>query len=174
MDNYRKAYFKQFVPVFERTLQRLLKLDGLGLTYYRGWDKEKSLFEVISTNKQRESEQGYTVSGPHRADLKLRYQSSMAADILSRGQQKLVVCALRVAQGYLLSQLTGRSCVYLVDDLPAELDKEHRLSLCGLLEELKCQVFVTCVDHHDLSDCWSVDAAIKMFHVEQGVVSAVD
>ena len=174
MDHYRSAYFQEFVPVFEKTLQRLVKLEGLNLSYYRGWDKDRPLLDVISANKQRERERGYTISGPHRADLKLRYQSSIAAEILSRGQQKLVVCALRVAQGYLLSQLTGRSCVYLVDDLPAELDKEHRLALCGLLEELQCQVFVTCVDYHDLIDCWSDESAIKMFHVEQGVVSAVD
>ena len=172
LDGYRERYFEQLVPVFNDTLSKLVDIDGLKLTYYRGWDKERALVDVVSANRNREIEQGFTVSGPHRCDLKLRYRTQNAADVLSRGQQKLVVCALRVAQGYLLSQETGRSCVYLVDDLPAELDKTHRAALCKLLEELQCQVFITCVDNRDLNDCWSKDASIKMFHVEQGSITS--
>ena len=173
LDGFRQRYIAQLVPVFEQTLAKLVDLEGLRLSYNRGWDKERSLQEVLDSNLIREQEQGYTVSGPHRADLRLRYQSTNAADILSRGQQKLVVCALRVAQGYLLSELTGRSCVFLVDDLPAELDSDRRRALCTLLEELKCQVFISCVDRNELKDCWSAEAAIKMFHVEQGKITAV-
>jgi DNA replication and repair protein RecF len=92
--------------------------------------------------------------------------------MLSRGQQKLVVCALRVAQAQLLLQLSGRKCVFLVDDLPSELDKGHREALCRLLEELETQVFVTCVDYHDLLSCWSDTVELKLFHVEQGTVKA--
>lgn len=171
LDALRAQYFEQLVPVFNDTLDKLVDIEGLKLTYYRGWDREKSLAEVVASNRNREVEQGFTVSGPHRCDLRLRYRAQNAADLLSRGQQKLVVCALRVAQGYLLSKETGRSCVYLVDDLPAELDKYHRTALCKLLEELQCQIFITCVDNKDLSECWSKDASIKMFHVEQGSIT---
>jgi DNA replication and repair protein RecF len=172
LDYFRQCYFDLLMPVFETTLARLLDIDGLSLKYYRGWDSDRSLGDVLSSNLARDREVGHTQTGPHRADLKLRYQSSNAADILSRGQQKLVVCALRVAQGYLLSQETGRSCVYLIDDLPSELDKDHRTALCGLLEELGCQVFVTCVDYNDLAGCWSVDAPVSMFHVEHGEIAS--
>ena len=174
LDRYRSDYFNKFVPVFEQTLKKLTQLDGLQITYHRGWDNDKSLADVLLANRAREKELGFTASGPHRADLRLRYQSANAADMLSRGQQKLVVCALRVAQGYLLSELTGRACVFLVDDLPAELDKVHRQALCKLFEELDCQVFITCVDHHDLEDCWSSEENIKLFHVEHGLITAVN
>ncbi|MEE8060108.1 MAG: DNA replication/repair protein RecF [Pseudomonadales bacterium] len=174
LDNFRQQYIAQLVPVFEHTLAKLIDLDGLRLNYNRGWDKDRTLEEVFQSNRIREQELGYTLSGPHRADLRLRYQSADAADILSRGQQKLVVCALRVAQGYLLSQLTGRLCVFLVDDLPSELDNDRRKALCKLLEELQCQVFITCVDRADMENCWSMDTPIKMFHVEQGKITAVN
>ncbi len=170
LDCFRQTYFGLLIPVFESTLARLLDIEGLTLKYYKGWDGDRSLSEVLASNNTRDREVGHTQTGPHRADLKLRYRSSNAADILSRGQQKLVVCALRVAQGYLLSQETGRSCVYLIDDLPSELDKGHRKALCGLLEELGCQVFVTCVDHNDLAGCWSADVPVSMFHVEHGAI----
>jgi len=174
LDKYRSEYFNKLIPIFESVLGRLVQLEGLELTYYRGWDATKTLADVYHANRHREIELGYTNSGPHRADLRLRYQSANAADMLSRGQQKLVVCALRLAQGYLLSEMTGRSCVYLIDDLPAELDKKHRRAFCEVLEELNCQVFMTCVDHHDLQDCWSTATAAKMFHVEHGIITAIN
>ena len=169
----RGKYFEQFTPVFFSLLSRLVDLEGLTLSYHRGWDKDRSLEEVYAEGKDKEVDQGHTLSGVHRADLKLRFQSSPAADILSRGQQKLVVCALRVAQGFLLSQKTGKECVFLIDDLPAELDKEHRQGLCLLLEELQSQVFVTCVDHNDLVDYWSDKSKVQLFHVEHGEISAI-
>ena len=174
LDGFRQHYIQQLAPVFEKTLARLVDLEDLKLSYYRGWDRELSLSTVLENHSVRERDQGYTHYGPHRADLRIRYKGANAADILSRGQQKLVVCALRVAQGYLLSELVGKTCVYLIDDLPAELDARRRAALCRLLEEMKCQVFVTCVDLDDISDCWSSDASIKMFHVEQGKVTAVN
>ena len=101
------------------------------------------------------------------------YQNNAAADLLSRGQQKLVVCALRLSQGRLLSELLDRSCVFLVDDLASELDALRCKALCLLLEELKCQVFVTCIDKQAMKDCWSAATPIKMFHVEHGTITAV-
>ena len=172
LDSLRKAYLARFSQVFDTCLAKLIQLEGITLSYQRGWDKERSLADVLLANKDKEKEQGHTGSGPHRADLRLRYQGQMAADILSRGQQKLVVCALRVAQGYLLSQLTQRQCVYLIDDLPAELDQYHRRALCELLSDLDCQVFITCVDHRDLNDCGLNPDLVKLFHVEHGNISA--
>ena len=137
-----------------------------------GVGMDSALEDTLAANLSREIEGGHTLTGPHRADLRLRYEGSLAADILSRGQQKLVVCALRVAQGQLLARLSNRKCVFLIDDLPSELDGGHREALCGLLEDLQSQVFVTCVDHNDLMGCWSDTAEIKLFHVEHGTVKA--
>ena len=171
LHSLRQQYFEQLIPVFERTLKSLLQLDDLTVSYFRGWDKEKPLETVLEENSVKEQEQGRTLSGPHRADIRIRYKGLNAAETLSRGQQKLVVCALRVAQGYLLSEVVGRKCVFLVDDLPSELDQEHRKALCRLLEEMGCQVFLTCVDHQDLQQCWSGEIKTKLFHVEHGQVS---
>ena len=174
LDSYRQQYIERLIPVFEGTLSKLIDLKGLQISYYRGWDRERSLADVLRENLSREQEQKHTLTGPHRADIRLRYQSALATDVLSRGQQKLVVCALRVAQGYLLSELTGKRCGFLVDDLPAELDVNHRKALCCLLEELRCQVFVTCVNQLDMNNCWSDDSNLKMFHVEHGNILAAN
>lgn len=171
IDEYRRAYIKALKPVFEQTLSELVELEGLTLSYYRGWDKDRELSAVLAGSVQRDQQMGHTQAGPQRADLRLRLGAHNAADILSRGQQKLVVCALRIAQGHLVSQARRGQCIYLVDDLPSELDEQHRRALCRLLEDLRCQVFITCVDHELLREGWQTETPVALFHVEQGRIT---
>ncbi|KAF1056843.1 MAG: DNA replication and repair protein RecF [Pseudomonas delhiensis] len=171
IDSYRRSYIQLLKPVFQQTLSELIELDELTLSYYRGWDKERELGDVLKASLLRDQQMGHTQAGPQRADLRIRLGSHNAADILSRGQQKLVVCAMRIAQGHLINQSKRGQCVYLVDDLPSELDEKHRRSLCRLLEDLGCQVFITCVDSNILKDGWRTETPVSMFHVEHGSVS---
>lgn len=171
IDGYRRAYIQALKPVFERTLATLCDLQGLQLSYYRGWDREKPLDQVLAASLERDKLLGHTQAGPQRADLRLRIDSHNAVDVLSRGQQKLVVCALRIAQGHLVGEARRGQCIYLVDDLPSELDDEHRRALCELLELLNCQVFITCVDSNVLRAGWRDDTPVSMFHVEHGVIT---
>ncbi|WP_217475679.1 DNA replication/repair protein RecF [Stutzerimonas stutzeri] len=173
IDGYRRAYIQALKPVFERTLAALLSLEGFQLSYYRGWDKERPLAEVLAASIERDRLMGHTQAGPQRADLRLRIANHNAAETLSRGQQKLVVCALRIAQGHLVSETKRGQCIYLVDDLPSELDDQHRLALCRLLEQLNCQVFITCVDSEVLREGWRDDTPVSMFHVEHGAIAPI-
>ncbi len=168
IDQFRQAYVGRLIPVFERVLASLIHLDGLKLNYYRGWDHERTLEEVLAASVERDSLLGHTQFGPQRADLRFRVKNTDAVEALSRGQQKLVVCALRIAQGLLLNEAGQGGCIYLIDDLPSELDRAHREALCRLLEELQCQVFITCIDPELLNTCWQSRTPVSMFHVEHG------
>lgn len=169
IDSFRQVYLAQLKPTFEKALKRLVDLQGLTLSYYRGWDRERSLESVLEAQFERDSQLGHTQAGPQRADLRIRMDGQNAVDVLSRGQMKLVVCALKIAQAMLLEE-SGRlaDCVFLVDDLPSELDARHRGALCSLLEELGCQVFVSGVEAEQLAECWRQDTPLAMFHVEHG------
>ena len=87
------------------------------------------------------------------------------------GQQKLLVCAMRLAQLEHLRQETGKTGVVLIDDLPSELDTNHRSRLLVLLEKTGAQVFVTATEP-ELIDT-SVWPEVKVFHVEHGQVKEV-
>ncbi len=154
LDGLRERYMTRFVPVFEETLAALLPLPDLTLRYSRGWDRQRALLEVFEAGRDTDRQMGFTQQGPQRADLRIRLGRHPAVDVLSRGQQKLVVSALKLAQGHLLEQLTGRTCLYLIDDLPAELDGNHRRIFCQWLEQLNCQVFITSVDQEALAGVW--------------------
>ncbi len=175
IDMYRQAYISRLKPVFEQVLGDMLTIDGLTLSYFRGWDKEKPLAAVLAQQFERDCQLGHTQAGPQRADLRVRVNGLNAVDVLSRGQQKLVVSALKIAQGYLLKQQYGpQSCVFLVDDLPSELDAHHRQALCRLLEQLDCQVFITCVELDQLIGLWQHETPTRLFHVEHGHIAQTD
>ncbi|WP_251975809.1 DNA replication/repair protein RecF [Salinicola avicenniae] len=154
LDGLREAYMRRFLPVFEETLSALLPLPDLRLRYSRGWDRQRALLDVFESGRDTDRQMGFTQQGPQRADLRIRVGRHPAVEVLSRGQQKLVVSALKLAQGRLLEQLSGRTCLYLIDDLPAELDGHHRQIFCQWLEQLRCQVFITSVDREALADVW--------------------
>lgn len=172
---FRIQCMVQFQETFAELLKEFIHIDGITLSYYRGWDKDKSYSDVLTNGFERDRRQGYTQSGSHRADLKITVNGLDAAEVLSRGQQKLLVCALKIAQGYVFTRITGRKSIYLVDDLPSELDEKHRALLVDWLDTMGTQVFITGVERETLISSWRDKTEInpKMFHVEQGKVTEV-
>lgn len=160
-------------PVFQEFLRTLApELEPVELRYRQGWDAQSPYLDVLRRGLASDREQGFTQSGPQRADLKVTVGGYPAADTLSRGQQKLVVCALKLAQGHVLGPEGARRGVYLVDDLPAELDRERCERVCGCLAGIGAQTLVTCVDREALPASWFgfPETDVRMFHVEHGVV----
>jgi DNA replication and repair protein RecF len=172
----RLKCMEQFKVAFYNLLKEFVSVDGISIDYFCGWDDRKLYHSVLQESLERDLQQGYTHLGSHRADIHITVNKQDAAEILSRGQQKLLVCALKIAQGYVFSQLTGRKSIYLVDDLPAELDEKHRHRLADWLDVMSTQVFITGVEEENLSSIWRnrPDAAIKMFHVEQGSIKEIN
>jgi DNA replication and repair protein RecF len=172
IDDYRQAYFGQLVPRFKALIDQLAPaLAGLELRYRRGWDRQMSFSDALENTLDADQEQGYTHIGPQRADVRALIDGHVAAETLSRGQQKLVVCAMKLAQGQLMAEMGRGACAYLVDDLPSELDEEHNRRVCELLGGMGAQVFITCVDKDEVSQVWPAEIDPLVFHVEQGVVS---
>ena len=176
LSQYRDAYYQLLAPRFIEIMARLApSLEGLQLRFRKGWDKQLSYEEALRNSQDTDLEQGYTHVGPQRADLRVLIDGHTAADTLSRGQQKLVVCGLKLAQGQLMSELGKGHCTYLVDDLPSELDREHSALVCQMLASMQAQVFITCVQRRDIGDVWPEDDQqdLAMFHVEHGAVNPV-
>lgn len=171
IDGFRSDYLQRLEPLFSDTLASLNHdLSAVGLEYKRGWDSERSIEELLRNGLISDKNQGFTRVGPHRADMKIKYGSDLASDILSRGQQKLVVYALRIAQGKMLKEETGKVCTFLLDDLPSELDEQHQQRLCDLLESIGSQVLITCVDKESMNRIWSEKGGFNMFHVKHGEI----
>jgi DNA replication and repair protein RecF len=171
INEYRKAYFLQLAPRFREIMASLApSLTALELRFRQGWDRDLGYADALAQGIEADKEQGYTHTGPQRADMRVTTNGHLAADTLSRGQQKLVVCGLKLAQGQLMSEAGRGQCTYLIDDLPSELDQEHGMLVCSLLASMKAQVFITCIDQKELRSVWPQDQEFGMFHVEHGTV----
>lgn len=167
---YRRDYALEIQPIIERVLSEITpNLGELRLGFYPGWDAERSLVDALGAHREKDIMQGSTQVGPHRADLRVRLDRRVAAEALSRGQTKMLVVAMLMAQGIHYQERCGNGCVSLLDDLPAELDPEHRRRVARLVSNTG-QAFVTGTDASHLLAAWadSPAAELKLFHVEQG------
>ena len=167
----RASLVEELGPVFEGVMAELSpELASVCLSYRPGWDQAGTLEAGLVRSLESDRARGFTHVGPHRADLRLQWGGRPAAEVMSRGQLKLTTIALRLAQGRLMADGRGGSPVYAVDDIAAELDRDHAARVGGLLESEASQVLITTVSEQEVAGFWS-GANKKLFHVEQGVVT---
>ncbi len=166
---YRLNYINHLQPILFEIFSNILPGVDLKLRYYKGWPMDTDLSEALENGLMRDQQLGYTQYGPHRADLQLYIGKAPIGDMLSQGQQKLVAYALHLAQGLLLQKLTEQKPIYLIDDLPSELDPEKRRLISSLLKQLQAQVFITGITADELNGMLP-DHSAQMFHVEQGQI----
>ena len=134
------------------------------IEYQRGWSTDESLAEAMTAGVDRDRLLGSTQAGPHRADIKLVYDERQARRLVSRGQQKLLACALILAATKIVQSHIERSLLLLLDDPAAELDRDSLTRLMAVVDSLGCQVIATSLD----PDVVIFPEAPRMFHVEQG------
>ncbi|MEH6446194.1 MAG: DNA replication/repair protein RecF [Oceanospirillaceae bacterium] len=164
----RQRYINQLLPDFLAISQRLMGEVDLSLSFSPGWDQKRALDELLEEQLPRDLKQGFTAAGPQRADMRIKIDGVSASERLSRGQKKLVVSALKLAQGTVYNQHKEDSCIYLIDDLPSELDAEHCQLFCQFLEQTNSQCFITCVEPTTLMSYWSSTTQVQSFEIKQG------
>ena len=169
LDRLRRDYLSELTGLVKQTNAGFNGLENIDLAYYQGWSEDSDYMEYLNKHFKSDNERGYTQFGPHRGDLRIQTAKGHAKEILSRGQQKLCVASLVLAQCQQISSL-GKQTIILVDDLAAELDEDNRKALLSALRETGSQVFITGTDDFLYQDVFS-DA--KVFHVEQGLVKPV-
>lgn len=169
IDRLRSNTVTLFKPFFFEILNQLLPQYPLKIIYSRGWNKDDDLANILDSNLRRDYQLGYTQFGPQRADLHFYIDGIPAQDVLSQGQQKLVLYAFHLAQGLLLKQKNGISPIYLIDDLPSELDQSKRHCVTEVLKQLDSQVFITTIDASDLGEITALENT-RAFHVEHGTM----
>lgn len=163
----REEYLCALTPLLEEYCNTLLGQTP-ELIYQHGWPADHDLATALQESFPRDQERGFTSHGPHRAELVLKFNGVTAQDVLSRGQLKLFISAMQLAQVAHLAREHDQQCVILVDDLASELDRSRRSALLDLLADTKAQVFITVTEASLLEI--SPDQEHKVFHVEHGQI----
>ena len=65
---------------------------------------------MLERNFERDRMLTYTAHGPHKADFRIRADGAPVEDTLSRGQLKLLMCALRGAGEFLTRESGDAAC----------------------------------------------------------------
>lgn len=171
IDRLRKGVIQRLLPHIRHYAALLLPDCDFQLSYRQGWKNDLTLSESIHRSVDTDLKLKYTTNGPHRADLVFKDGGDKVSEVFSRGQLKLLLCALKLAQMALLRDEQNITPLVLIDDLPAELDSHHRNQLLTLLHELSTQVFVTTTARELLEfSAWS---DVRLFHVEHGDIKEV-
>ena len=162
----RQDYVEQLQPYLSGLIEQFLPEQVVRFEYRRGWKLEHRLLEVLDRGFDRDLKRGVTHSGPHRADIEIQVDGKSAQTGISRGQQKLLVAMLKLAQVQHFTHSAARHCILLYDDLAAELDRTRRAQILSVLKGMPIQLFLTAIepDQIDLQH-WD---DVRMFHVEHG------
>jgi DNA replication and repair protein RecF len=164
----RESYFATLREYVRDVSQRLLG-SPVELVLSRGWPAERSLADATNSSWTRDRAKGLTHSGPHRADVVVRFEGVTARDRVSRGQQKLVAAALLLGQLRCDASLGSQTAGLLVDDPAAELDEAHLRGLLVEVCDLPAQLVVTALDPRNPALNGLPDG--HRFHVEHGAVT---
>ncbi len=174
IDAHRKAMLAELIPLFSEIIGGLFGFKKtITVQYQPGWNREYSLSEVLGRSLDRDLAWGYTTFGPQRADLELMIEGVPAKNVLSRGQSKLVICALLMARAKLLYQREDRRCVFLIDDLNSELDAKASQLLVEALSNLGGQVLITSIEGAPLAGLLQ-GKSVSMYSVKEGRISCIN
>ncbi len=169
VSKFRKEYLKRLEPIFFEICEYFLEFEIIQLKYLSGWDGSLNLEQALENSLQKDLKYGFTHSGPHRSDFQLLVGSLIAKDFVSRGQLKLLMLALKLAQVRLINIEEGQTVCILIDDLTAELDTPNKAKLLTFLSKLNCQVFMSTTELNNFGNLEDLKN-YKVFHVEHGEI----
>jgi DNA replication and repair protein RecF len=109
---------------------------------YRGSGEEEQLRETLARVRRHELRARMTLTGPQRDTIDFVVDGRPANEVLSGGEQKMIVLFLKFAKLDLFRRRYDEPPLFLLDDIDAELDLEVLQKLLTKLPH-ETQVFAT-------------------------------
>ena len=126
---------------------------------------------TLQETRREEIRRGITLCGPHRDDFALLAGGVALSAFGSRGQQRLAVVALKLAEADLMTERAGEPPVVLLDDVLSELDADRRGKLIEAIAGEDRQLVITASDAA-LLDVPTLDA-LPLVRVQGGELEHV-
>ncbi len=106
---------------------------------------EETYRQAIQAVQREELARAMTTVGPHRDDVRLWVNEMDVTTYGSRGQQRTVALALKLAEVALMREQTGEMPILLLDDVISELDQRRSRYLLQTISAAQ-QVLITTTD----------------------------
>lgn len=104
--------------------------------------------EKLARNRGRDIAAGVTLSGPHRDDFRFIFKKKNLEYFGSRGEQRMAVLSLKLAELEFYNVKRGTRPVLALDDIFSELDWEHRETILSIVS--KQQTIITAAEVESL------------------------
>ncbi len=128
----------------------------------------RAISSQLRERRGEELRRGSTVIGPHRDDFSYLIDNRDLAAFGSRGQQRLAVVAMKLAELARVVEVSGEAPLLLLDDVLSELDPDHQDGLLSVLGHTGCQIFVTATSSELLAH--QALSHLPLAEVRQGVI----
>ena len=113
-------------------------------------DAYQQLLTIFKENKAREIDQGSTMFGPQRDDIRFLVNGKNVQSFGSQGQQRTTALAVKLAEIDLMKEQTGEYPLLLLDDVLSELDTVRQTHLLTAIQD-KVQTFLTTTSLSDVA-----------------------
>ena len=144
IDSFLKS-FPTFVDTLSIPEELKVKFKSISITYDKGW--KDNLLAELRESFVKDQARGFTSLGPQTSDLSVKINKQDSGNILSRGEQKLLILLIYLFFIKTYNDLRPNKTIFLLDDLPSELDKKNLDLALNLLQSADCQLFITSLEN---------------------------
>ena len=144
IDSFLKS-FPTFVDTLSIPKELKVKFKSISITYDKGW--KDNLLADLRESFVKDQARGFTSLGPQTSDLSVKINNQDSGNILSRGEQKLLILLIYLFFIKTYNDLRPNKTIFLLDDLPSELDKKNLDLALNLLQSADCQLFITSLEN---------------------------
>lgn len=157
----------------EKIYENITGIKGFNIKYeknieFDSYENEvikKKIIDKYNKNLSKEIENGMTLYGPHRDELKFFINDEDIKIFGSQGQQKLAIISVKLAEIELFKDKLGKYPILLLDDVFSELDAKKRNKLIDYINN-DMQVIITSNDTRGISK--KIIESAKIFKVTNG------
>ena len=144
IDSFLKS-FPTFVDTLSIPKGLKDKFKSISITYDKGW--KDNLLAELRESFVKDQGRGFTSLGPQTSDLSVKINKQDSGNILSRGEQKLLILLIYLFFIKTYNDLRPNKTIFLLDDLPSELDEKNLDLALNLLQSADCQLFITSLEN---------------------------
>ncbi len=169
--NFRTDFINK-INNFASKIHREICGENLNLLYTPSVEcdiiNKENFYNKLNAVENREIENGSSLYGIQRDEIKFFIGDKEIKTYASQGQQRTAVLSLKMAQVELINDLKEEYPVLLLDDIMSELDVNRRRYLWGKIKDK--QVILTCTDIDDEE----TKENATIFNVNSGTVKRLE
>lgn len=171
----RRSFVDEFRAYISSSYEKIMggvEIPGIKYLFlggYEGTGIEVKFSALLKEKKEEEIRRGITLVGPHRDEFIFETNGLNLKSFGSQGQHKTFQVVLRFAEFFYLKESSGKTPVFMLDDVFGELDVSRSKKISSYLREVG-QAFITLTDFTNIDFIQQSDKD-NIIKLKQGAVA---